>query len=81
MDTVYPGFSKAFGTVSHSLLLEKQMCYDSGQVISVVGGELTDRATLWEDLDRLKEWARKNLKNFNKDKCEFLHMEKRSTGI
>lgn len=81
VDTVYLDFSKAFGMVSYSLVLEKLMCYGSGQVVCVVGGELTGRSTLQEDLGRLKEWASKSLKNFNKDKCKILHMEKHNTGV
>ncbi|GAB0190831.1 mitochondrial enolase superfamily member 1 [Grus japonensis] len=32
------------------------------------------RATLQEDLDRLEEWANKNLLKFNKDNCKVLHL-------
>ena len=31
------------------------------------------RSTLQEELDRLKEWANKNLMKFNRDKCTVLH--------
>ncbi|GAB0203278.1 mitochondrial enolase superfamily member 1 [Grus japonensis] len=34
------------------------------------------RATLQEDLDRLEEWANKNLMKFNKDKHKVLYLEK-----
>lgn len=81
VDTVYLDFSKAFGMVSHSLVLEKLMCCGSGQVVCVVGGKLTDRALLQEDLGRLKEWASKSLKNFNKDKYKISHTEKCNTGV
>lgn len=81
VDTVYLDFSRAFGMVLHNLLLEKLMCYGFGQVVCVAGGELTDRATQWEDPGRLKEWASKNLKNFTKDNCKILHIEKRDIGV
>lgn len=81
MDTVYLDFSKASGMVSHSLLLENLVCYGSGQVVCVVAGELSGRATLREGLGRLKEWGSKNLKNFNKEKYKFWHMGKCNTGI
>lgn len=81
MDTVYLDFSKAFCIVSHSLFLENLVCYGSGQVVCVLAGELTDKATLWEDLCRLKEWASKNFKNFNEEKYKFWHMGKCNTGI
>ncbi|KAK4818612.1 hypothetical protein QYF61_016583 [Mycteria americana] len=38
------------------------------------------RATMQEDLDRLEEWANKNLMKFNKDKCKVLHLEKHNPG-
>ena len=30
------------------------------------------------DLDRLEEWANRNLGKFNKDRCEALHMGRKS---
>ncbi|GAB0178838.1 P protein [Grus japonensis] len=42
---------------------------------------LEGRATLKKDLDRLEEWANKNLMKFNKEKCEVLHMGKHNLGV
>ena len=39
------------------------------------------RATLQEDLDRLEEWANKNLTKFNKNKCKVLHLGKHNPGV
>ncbi|KAK4830388.1 hypothetical protein QYF61_010899 [Mycteria americana] len=39
------------------------------------------RATPQEDLDRLDEWATKNLIKFNKDKCKVLHLRKCNPGV
>ncbi|KAK4832113.1 LOW QUALITY PROTEIN: hypothetical protein QYF61_020740 [Mycteria americana] len=39
------------------------------------------RATLQEDLDRLEEWANKNLMQFNKDKGKVLHLGKHNPGV
>ncbi|GAB0204081.1 mitochondrial enolase superfamily member 1 [Grus japonensis] len=39
------------------------------------------RATLQEDLDRLEEWANKNLMKFSKDKCKVLHLGKHNPGV
>jgi len=34
-----------------------------------------------EDLNRLEEWANKNLMKFDKDKCKVLHLRKHSLGV
>ena len=34
------------------------------------------RAALQGDLDRLEEWANKNLMKFNKEKCKIMHLGK-----
>ena len=39
------------------------------------------RVTLQEDLDRLEEWANKNLMKFNKDKCKVSHLGKHNPGV
>ncbi|KAK4806645.1 hypothetical protein QYF61_021241 [Mycteria americana] len=39
------------------------------------------RSTLQEDLDRLEEWANKNLMKFSKDKCKVLHLGKHNPGV
>ncbi|PKU31435.1 rna-directed dna polymerase from mobile element jockey-like [Limosa lapponica baueri] len=38
------------------------------------------RTTLQEDLNRLEEWAKKNLMKVNKDKCKVLHLGKHNPG-
>jgi len=38
-------------------------------------------ATLQDDLDRLEEWAKKNLMKFSKDKCKVLHLRKHNPGV
>ncbi|GAB0184817.1 mitochondrial enolase superfamily member 1 [Grus japonensis] len=48
----------------------------SGEVHTLEG-----RAILKEDLDRLEEWANKNLMNFNKDKCKVLHLAKHNPRV
>lgn len=47
----------------------------SGEVNSLEG-----KVTLKEDLDRLGEWADKNLMKFNQDKCKVLHLGKHKPG-
>ncbi|GAB0185958.1 mitochondrial enolase superfamily member 1 [Grus japonensis] len=39
------------------------------------------RATLHNDLDKLEEWANKNLMKFSKDKCKVLHLGKHHPGM
>ena len=39
------------------------------------------RATLQEVLDRLDEWANKNLMKFNKGKCKVLRLGKLNPGV
>ena len=38
------------------------------------------RAALQGDLDRLEEWASKNLMKCNKDKCKVMHLGKHNPG-
>ena len=42
---------------------------------------LKGRVTLQDDLDRLEEWANKNITKFNKYKCKVLHLEKHNPGV
>ncbi|PKU45149.1 rna-directed dna polymerase from mobile element jockey-like [Limosa lapponica baueri] len=39
------------------------------------------RATLQKDLDKLEEWANKNLIKVNKYKCKVLHLGKHNPGV
>ncbi|GAB0179691.1 mitochondrial enolase superfamily member 1 [Grus japonensis] len=48
----------------------------SGEADTLEGG-----ATPQKDLDRLEEWANKNLMKFNKDKCKVLHLGKHNPGV
>jgi len=48
----------------------------SGEVDTLEG-----RGTLQEDLDRLQDWANKNLMKFDKDKCMVLHLGKHNPGV
>ncbi|KAK4827884.1 LOW QUALITY PROTEIN: hypothetical protein QYF61_022307 [Mycteria americana] len=44
-------------------------------------GTSEGRGTLQEDMDRLEEWANKNLMKFNKDKCKVLYLGKHNSGV
>jgi len=48
----------------------------SGEVDTLEG-----KAILQEDLDRLEEWANKNLTKFNKDQCKVLCLRKHNPGV
>ena len=39
------------------------------------------RAALQGDLDRLEEWANKNLMKLNRDKCKAMHLGKHNAGV
>lgn len=39
------------------------------------------KVALWEEMDRLQEWASKNLKKFNKHKCKAFYMGKHNLGV
>ncbi|PKU48010.1 rna-directed dna polymerase from mobile element jockey-like [Limosa lapponica baueri] len=49
--------------------------------LSGEGDSLEGRVTLQEDLDKLEEWANKNLMKFNNDKCKLLHLGKHNPGV
>ena len=40
--------------------------------------KLKDTVAVQRDLDRLEEWANRNLRKFSKDRCEALHMGRKS---
>lgn len=42
---------------------------------------LEGRATLQDDLDRLEEWANKNVRKFSKGKCKVLHLGMHNPGV
>jgi len=49
--------------------------------LSVEADTLEGRTNPAGDVDRLEEWANKNLMKFNKDKCKVLHLRKHNPGV
>lgn len=45
-----------------------------------VAGTLDGCAAIERDLDRLENWARRNLVNFRKGKCSVLHLGRNGPG-
>ncbi|GAB0181631.1 mitochondrial enolase superfamily member 1 [Grus japonensis] len=92
VDVIFLDFSKAFDTVSHSILLDKMSSIQLDKnIVRWVSNWLTGRAqrvmelveggeALPRDLDRLENWAITNRMRFNKGKCWILHLGRGNPG-